>query len=226
MPSYDPNGNEIGGGGLSGAVARVVALDSPSYTSYSPSTNTSYVMVQICGGGGGGGGGTGGGRGGGGGGSPTYTFFIPPPLQLSYPITIANFAPGGSPGANGANGFSSSMTCGAGSIVVGGGLGGGGASGLNIYGAGGSGGSLISNSTGFQLSTRVTGGDGSEGNLTAPALSGGAGGSSYFGPGAFGTFNASQSGSLGFGYGTGGSGASTNGDGGDGLYGVINIFEY
>jgi hypothetical protein len=230
--AVDATGNviETTAGSSSGTLIGIRVLTSG--TSYTPTSGTASISIQLIGGGGGGGGVTGANNNvgaGGGGGSGSYVIKYVTGVG-SGPHTYAIGA-GGTAGANtggtGGNGGSTTLTIGATTYTAPGGSGGigqtagtavaivlggnGGTGGTNgdINGAGGAG------STGLRLSGTVG--------------SSGAGASSILGGGAN-ALNTAGAGNAATGFGSGGSGglstANTARTGGAGSSGVIIIYEY
>lgn len=216
-----------GGTGFSGVNIQVIT----SSSTYTPSTNMLYCIVELVGGGGGGGGvsnpGFNNGAGGGGAGSGGYArkLFDAATIGASQTITIGS---GGTPGAPGNNStFGSFLTCNGGAAGGGGGQAapggvGGAASGgdLNVTGAGGASGFGILGANAFVGAQSGAGGSGPWGGGAPGTLSGG---------------NSSNPGNPATGYGGGGGGAAGTSNqaggfasqpGGAGYQGVCIITEF
>ena len=195
---------------------------------YTPTTGTTAIFVQVLGGGGGGAGGNGNGTttscpgaGGGGGG---YAELWITSVGANYPYVIGQSAAGGAAGNNpGTNGNYTNFGYGPLIVCNGGGAGGtGGATANSVIFSGGNGGTSTGgdiNSAGEPAGVAIQ---------TAYAINvGGNGGDSYFGGGGQGRY--ASNGGNGSGYGAGGAGGGCTGTqyaGGSGSAGVIIIWEY
>jgi len=189
-----------------------------SGTSYTTPANCTSIYVEAVGGGGGGGGGQGSGTasqgagGGGGGGTSVKLFTVTPSTAYTYAIGAAGSA--GASGSNGGAGGNTTFTVGATTAT-----GGGGGGGISA-GNGGAGGTATSGDLNIV-------GQGAGANTAYNTFStGGIGGGSYLGGGAF-SRTGGNAGVAATGYGGGGSGGSVSGNaGGAGFQGVIRVWEY
>lgn len=218
--------------GISGRLKQIVTITSSG--TYTPSSGTSFLVVEGWGGGGGGGGAgssSGNASVGGGGGAGGYFFGTISSVSSSYPIVIGAAGVAGTPtvigGSGGTTSFGSSL------FTAIGGSGGQSYSAAQSSPQGGSGGGVGGGATGGVVNSK--GMNGSIGLWPSASIGfSGGGGTDRLGSGgsqAIIALSSYSAGSAGVGYASGGGGAvSSNGatasNGGAGTPGIIMVYEY
>jgi hypothetical protein len=201
-------------------------------TSYTPTTGTTKIVLEMLGGGGGGGGVTGaassGAAGGGGGAGGYLQKYVTGITNTTYTYAIgAAGTAGANTGGTGGTGGNTTITIGATTYSA---FGGGGGAGMTA-------GTALSFSTGGTQGTATNGDVNASGDpglqgvrLAATTVAAGNGGSSRYGGGGKGSVNTTGAGVAGTGYGAGGAGAIAASNvanvGGLGTQGIIIIYEY
>ena len=218
--------------GISGRLKQIVTITSSG--TYTPSSGSSFLVVEGWGGGGGGGGAgssSGNASVGGGGGAGGYFFGTISSVSSSYPIVIGAAGVAGTPtvigGSGGTTSFGSSL------FTAIGGSGGQSYSAAQSSSQGGAGGGVGGGATGGVVNSKGMNGSIGLWPNTSIGFSGG-GGTDRLGSGgsqAVIALSSSSAGSAGVGYASGGGGAvSSNGatasNGGVGTPGIIMVYEY
>lgn len=212
-------------------------IDTQIFTSsgsYTPTSGTNTVVVEMVGGGGGGGGGTGAASSasvGGGGGSGVYLKLYITGVTSGGTVTIGGGGSGGSAGNHpGSAGTATSIIINSVTYTAENGLGGAGMTNAGANFSAAVGGGFQSGSSTGSAVIATAGGGGTSG-ITDEGLAvafGGAGGSNPLGYGAP-TVSFASAGSNGTGYGAGGGGAAATSSslaGGNGTNGVVIVYEY